>query len=715
MSTTLQNGGGDSEKEGNNMGMGCEYHTIPLKGDSQREQDPQAEQQPNHHQQEDSHDNQKRRRNNRGLPKSAFTSSFSSEGSVESLTLPSLHGSLLRVHEKRDPLRLYEVVKVLGDGSMGSVSKVQKRFNAVGGSARKEFVNREKLHNFCFGIFDNCVLFCPPKKDGLVVDPTSSDDPSGDAATAVAVNIDKEKETSVRFNLPESHHQRDRPLDAKIKQRKYASAKSSSLIKYDHKDVYYALKSIHLDRCKDSVYRQELLNEIGILQRLDHPNIVKAMETFDFHNRLYLLLELCSGGDLYARDPYTEHQACSIVHSILDAVAYMHTKGITHRDLKFENVMFASPESDVVKVIDFGLSKKYSQAEHLHDTVGTVYTMAPEVLKGDYDSKCDVWSMGVIAFMLLSSSLPFYGKTRNHVVRKIVNGKYSFKGHRWKSISPVAREFVMECLVRQPTRRKSSEQMLEHAFILRDKDNSKAKISFSQMDRVQATIQTFAGYKRLKKLALLVVAHRSTEEDIGFLRTLFNSFDSSHDGEIVLSEFKDALNVYHYDEEQLEEMFAGMDIDGTGKVHYTEFLAATIEAHGEVSEERIADAFDRLDSDDSGYISVQNILDFLGETISEEFADVIIEEADVTKDHRISYKEFMALWNEKCDTDFQQNLQEVNMRRLASMEDMSVVSAGTDISLADSDGGISADSSDLGGGSYFFGMEKEKSVRGVWV
>ena len=317
-------------------------------------------------------------------------SPFSSEGSIDSVAIPSLHGSLLRVREQRDPLRYYEIIKVLGDGSMGSVSKVQKRKSAVGGSARKSFVNRERRHQLCFGFFDpeNCGAFCPLRsgekknsKDAFV-------------STAISWNsasmetIDESLEQDIRQEiLPSQQPQPGGQRTPFAQTQQYSTVGSSSIITFEHKDVFYALKSIHLDRCRDVTFREELLNEIGILQSLDHPNIVKAMETFDFRDRLYLILELCSGGDLYARDPYDETQACSIVHSLLDAVAYMHSKGITHRDLKFENVMFSSPTSSIVKVIDFGLSKKYSQKEHLHDTVGTVYTMAPEVLKGDYNNK----------------------------------------------------------------------------------------------------------------------------------------------------------------------------------------------------------------------------------------------------------------------------------------------------------------------------------------
>ena len=125
---------------------------------------------------------------------------------------------------------------------------------------------------------------------------------------------------------------------------KTLNTRTSSLIDYDNsnhsnQERYYALKSLHLDRCTNHTLQNELRNEVAILKELDHAHIARALETFDFQGRLYICFELCSGGDLYARDPYTEEDAARILTSLLSAVAYLHSKGIVHRDLKFENIM----------------------------------------------------------------------------------------------------------------------------------------------------------------------------------------------------------------------------------------------------------------------------------------------------------------------------------------------------------------------------------------
>lgn len=331
---------------------------------------------------------------------------------------------------------------------------------------------------------------------------------------------------------------------------------------------------------------------VEILKTLDHPNIVRAFETFDYRGRLYIVMELCSGKDLYSRDPYTEAEAKRIMTSILEAVAYLHAKGIVHRDLKYENIMFIdeTPNADI-RLIDFGLSQKFATGEHLHDFVGTVYTMAPELINGDYDEKADIWSLGVIAFMLLSSSMPFFGESRGAIINHILHGKYKFQSKRWQQVSTKAKDFVMSLLRRRPEKRPSAHDALHtSAWLLRDEDLNASTNTIAEMDRmdtIQASIQAFAKYPTLKKLALLVVAHKSTSDEIGFLRKMFHKFDTSNDGEITYDEFRTALLVnYDYTESEIESMFAGMDIDGLGKVHYMEFLAATIEAHGSIDEER---------------------------------------------------------------------------------------------------------------------------------
>jgi hypothetical protein len=185
------------------------------------------------------------------------TTPSGSERSGDSNQLPFLHGSLMRSRTEKDPHRYYEVIKVLGEGSMGSVSKVQKRKSVVGGSARSYYVEEEKRRSrwWCPGVRIPCFIFCP------------------------VLSVEKSKNSllqTIEEHCPASETLLPPPTTMVLSESSHGSS-SSSIITYGRKDVIYALKSIHIDRVKDAVYRKELMNEIAILQTLDHPNIVKAI------------------------------------------------------------------------------------------------------------------------------------------------------------------------------------------------------------------------------------------------------------------------------------------------------------------------------------------------------------------------------------------------------------------------------------------------------
>ena len=349
---------------------------------------------------------------------------------------------------------------------------------------------------------------------------------------------------------------------------------------------------------------------------------------------------------------------------------------------------------------------------HTH-SLAAVYTMSPELIRGDYDSKADVWSLGVIAFMLLSSSMPFFGKDRMQVIKRIIKGKYAFTSRRWRQVSADAREFVTELLQVDPNLRPSADKAQSLLWLSRQFDVHGYAPEVDMMDNVQAALQAFGEYGTLKKLALMVIAYKSTSEEIGFLRSMFHKFDILKNGEITLEEFREAMHErYSYSDEEIEHIFQGMDLDGTGKVHYCEFLGATIEAHGFIDEERLAEAFDRIDCDDTGYITVSNLQSFLGDDIPVSYLEEVIAEADITHDHRISYEEFLELWNEEGDMLLKEAKNKVRSRRKESARSI----ASSIGSLTESEHGqVTSVGSDVASGTSFYAMQKAQSVRGDWV
>lgn len=325
----------------------------------------------------------------------------------------------------------------------------------------------------------------------------------------------------------------------------------------------------------------------------------------------------------------------------------MHDREVLHRDLKYENILFVNNSANAeVKLIDFGLSKVFGR-EKLQTIVGTIYTMAPEVLSGSYTKQADLWSVGCISYMLLSSQMPFYGRKRQDIVSRIMAGEIEFKGRRWKKVSPSAKEFIRSLLVVDEKDRASAEEAFSSPWLNKHHSASVRNPLTEEIDSALSSVAKYSNYKRLKKVALMVIAHKSTSEEIGILRKIFEQYDTKRKGVLTFDEFKAAFHSVGYSEKESRRIFKAIDIDGTGKIRYTEFLAATIEARGAISEERLAEAFDRIDSDDSGYISVENLRDMLGDDFAVEELEAIIKEADLTNDNRISYAEFLALWQEK--------------------------------------------------------------------
>ena len=296
----------------------------------------------------------------------------------------------------------------------------------------------------------------------------------------------------------------------------------------------------------------------------------------------------------------------------------------------FEN----KSESADIKVIDFGLSKKFASKKIgvMHEGVGTLYIMAPQVLQGVYTSQADMWSCGVITYMLLSSHRPFYNKKRKIMIDRIMRCDYTFEKDYWKPISSEAKDFISKLLVLDPKIRNNAAQAQKHEWLSKEFNLADRAPTASFQNAVADNLLVYKDTAALKKIALNVIAHRSSTDDIMQLRKCFDSYDTANNGIISFEEFQEALKKSNYSDKDIEEMFASVDINDNGHVMYTEFIAATLEAQGQVEEERIAEAFDRLDCDNSGYISKDNMLDFLGDGATMRDVEDMLKDADLDND-----------------------------------------------------------------------------------
>lgn len=207
------------------------------------------------------------------------------------------------------------------------------------------------------------------------------------------------------------------------------------------------------------------------MRQLDHPNIVRLFEVFQDDKRFYLVTELCTGGELFdeitKRSNFNENDAADIIKQVLSAIAYCHSKNICHRDLKPENILLdtLNQSGNSIKIIDFGASQKFENSKKMSQIYGTAYYIAPEILKSEYNEKCDVWSVGVILYILLSGKPPFSGDSDKEILEAVGLGVFSMSGPEWQGVSNEAKDLIKQMLTFDPSQRITAHKALQHDWI----------------------------------------------------------------------------------------------------------------------------------------------------------------------------------------------------------------------------------------------------------
>jgi len=616
---------------------------------------------------------------------------------------------------------VYEIEGVLGSGLMGEVYKVRRRKEARGmhNSKTRAAVAAEKAASASAvgdstGTPKNGVLKSPPRSkkssrmrvkavSKRVVGKKKKEEKDPVAVAAAAADAPEPKEPPSPGSIPKPKSilrapSRGTPRansgdisddDASVGSVSSVASESSLTAsqrirrkKQGKRTIRfareYACKTVSTARVK-SGQLEELLNEIYIMRTLDHPYIVRLYEVYQVKRKIWLVTELCSGGDLTSRK-IEEPRVTVVLEQILRAVAYMHRRGILHRDLKLENIMFENGNKDArIRLIDFGLSKTFDRAVQGRKAIGTAYTLSPEVARdedAEYTDRTEVWSIGVIAWILLAGDFPFLKEEKDlsdkNKLNKLLNAQYSF-GITWRGrgITEQGKEFCRRCLKLDPDSRWTVKEALEYVqnTWMPALEEEAAKYEDKEVKRVLETatgtegahrklssdmdalgigaedIEAFCKAGLLKKTILTTLAHTMDRADVAHLREVFLMADTEDTGTISLLELKEAFRKVdtEIDDETIERMFAGIDQDKSGQIHYAEFLAALAESQGLVTMERLAEAFDRIDADGKGYIAHDDLKDVLGEDYDKDMVDRMIEEADFKKNGQVDYEEFLEL------------------------------------------------------------------------
>ncbi|KAJ9178592.1 hypothetical protein P3X46_010466 [Hevea brasiliensis] len=419
----------------------------------------------------------------------------------------------------------------------------------------------------------------------------------------------------------------------------------------------YACKTISKAKLKTEIDIEDVRREVEIMRHLPkHPNIVSFKEAYEDKDAVYLVMELCEGGELFDRivtkGHYTERAAAMVTKTILEIVKVCHDHGVIHRDLKPENFLFADAgENSQLKAIDFGLSIFFEPDHRFSEIVGSPYYMAPEVLRRNYGAEVDVWSAGVILFILLCGVPPFWAETEEGIAHAIVGGKIDFARDPWPRVSEQAKELVKGMLDQNPYNRLTVEEVLEHPWIQNARDVPNVNLG----ENVRAKIKQFSLMNKFKKRVLRVVADNLPDEQIDGIKQMFYTMDTDNTGDLTFEELKNGL---HHIGQPLPDpdvrmLMDAADIDGNGTLSIEEFVAMSIHLIKIGNDEHLSQAFRFFDKNHNGYIEFDELKDAmehdnLGPN-NEQIIKDIISDADLDQDGRISYEEFKAMMKSGMD------------------------------------------------------------------
>ena len=411
----------------------------------------------------------------------------------------------------------------------------------------------------------------------------------------------------------------------------------------------YACKKMNKHKIQS---KQRFRIEIDLLRATDHPNIIKLYDIYEDNVFLYLIMEECLGGEFFDRlarrakelNMYTEKDAARIFKQLLDAVNYLHAHGVCHRDLKPENILFSTIEEESpLKLIDFGLSKVFnSDHNSMKGAVGTTFYMAPEVITGEYNEKCDVWACGVILYIMLCGKPPFYSRDENELKAKICSMKYDFSYPEFQNISQEGKDLIASILVAKE-KRPSITEILEHKWIKEFAPHSTGAI----INIDWGHIKKYSQLNLLQKSVINFTAFRLTEGETRKFVEMFKSLDENSDGVLTMEEIKKGVEKCQFGmkikADEIVEMFNEMDVDKNGLINYTEFVSALMDYEKCVKKEQLLECFKSYDTDRSGAISYEEFCDMIKPQNEEDKQQIqnLFKKLDLNGDGEVDFDEFV--------------------------------------------------------------------------
>ena len=415
---------------------------------------------------------------------------------------------------------------------------------------------------------------------------------------------------------------------------------------------YYAIKSISKKNLSPSDL-EDLIKEVDIISGLDHPVIIDFYETYQDEFFFHIVMELCKGKEVFQKiaseGKIEEKKVAIVINKVLNAIAYCHSRGITHRDIKPENILFETNEQNSeIKLIDFGLSRKYSVDQKMHTILGTPYYIAPEVLKGNYDEKCDIWSIGALTYIMLSGEPPFKGKSNNEIFMKIIKDPIKFNPYKWNNLSENSKNFIKLCLNKDPNKRPNAVEALGHVWFNSIEISSPKNITQDILNN----IKNFSIKQQFKKIVLRYILSTLNETELKKYKRAFYAIDFKHNGTISKEELKRAFEIGKIEitDDNINKVFKLCDENQKGSLDYTDFLMCAFDKKYLLTDKKLNLAFQYFDVDNSGIIEIHDVKDAMlrfGKNVvdSDDTKKLIME---ITKDENVDsiiLEQFVQMFN----------------------------------------------------------------------
>ena len=394
--------------------------------------------------------------------------------------------------------------------------------------------------------------------------------------------------------------------------------------------------------------RQHLIEDIEMSKEINHPNVARIFEYYLDSKRVYVITEFFEGGELFDYiqecSQLCESEAAYFLKQILTAVCYLHQKGIMHGDVKPENIVLDSKNPRAtIKLISFGNSRRLEHKAKPEKMIGTLYYTAPEIFAHQISDKCDIWSCGVILYILLCGYPPFNANKDTEITRKIKSGAFSFPQEDWYNISDLAKNLINKMLKVDPKQRPTAADLLNDEWF----QTYVQKPNFQTINsRALQQLKLFKSDYRLQSEVLLffVNTYDIKREKQRFLQ-IFQEIDVDHNGYISKDELKAAferLGELDMSEDALDAIMEKVDFDQNGGLDFTEFLVANVDYKHSLNRENMRQIFKIIDLDGNGFINQEELEEFFHSNQGEQddLIKQIIKEVDKNGDGVISFSEF---------------------------------------------------------------------------